>query len=78
MTETVAEPAPEVKLGFTGRTRRRWFLFTQYEYAHRCFVGGKWQNPWNVDKWPVGYFWEYKIPAELHKNSVGLIEAWKR
>jgi hypothetical protein len=48
---------------YTGRTRRRWFFFTQHEYVFRGFVGGKWQNPWNTDRWPLCVGWTYARPS---------------
>ena len=69
----VNEMTGEQKLGFTGRTRRRWLLFTQYEYLNRCYIRRQ-CTPFNMDKWPIQTFWRYEKPDELRKNSVGLID----
>ncbi len=47
---------------YTGRTRRAWFFFTQYEYEFRGWVGGKWQTPYNSDQWPLCRAWTYTPP----------------
>ena len=57
---------------YTGRTRRRWLLFTQYEYQFRGYLGGRWQTPFNSDKWPICYAWTYTPP--IWRNTVGLID----
>lgn len=48
---------------YTGRTRRRWFFFTQYEYEFRGYVGARWQHPGNSEKWPLCKSWTYVAPA---------------
>lgn len=48
---------------YTGRTRRRWFFFTQYEYEFHGYTGAKWQAPGNSDKWPLCRSWTYARPT---------------
>lgn len=69
-----ADPFGSGDLGmtYTGRTRRRWFFFTQYEYEFRAWTGGRWQTPYNSDKWPLALAWTYSRPE--WRNSVGLID----
>lgn len=50
--------------GYTGRTRRRWLFWTQYEFMAKAWTGARWQNPWNMDRWPILPFWTYKPPAK--------------
>lgn len=56
-------------MNYTGRTRRRWLFFTQYEYRSAYYRRGC--TPSNTDKWPQGLFWTYDGP---HVNSVGLLD----
>lgn len=48
--------------GYTGRTRRRWLFWTQYEVMAKAWTGARWQTPWNMDRWPILPFWTYKPP----------------
>lgn len=59
-------------MSYMGRTRRRWFFFTQYEYQFHGYVGGRWQTPHNSDKWPICRAWTYRRPG--WKNTVGFID----
>lgn len=56
---------------YTGRTRRRWLLFTQYEYSFHGYVG-RWQTPFNSERWPVCTAWTYKPP--IWRNTVGWLD----
>jgi hypothetical protein len=47
---------------WTGRTRRRWLFWTQWEYEGPVFVG-RWQTPFNVKKWPRRRYWLYQSPV---------------
>jgi hypothetical protein len=58
-------------MGYTGKTRRRWFLFTQYEYEFHGYVGARWQTPFNSDRWPICRAWTYAAPNK--RNSVGFL-----
>lgn len=57
---------------YTGRTRRRWLLFTQYEYEGPVLMGRS-QTPYNTEQWPRARWWSYRVPARLWINTVGLI-----
>ncbi len=41
---------------WTGRTRKRWFFWTQYEYEGPVYVD-RWQTPFNIEQWPRATYW---------------------
>jgi hypothetical protein len=61
----------------TGRTRQRrllWFIgpvITEREYLESVFTGARWQNPYNMNSWPVRVVWRRDSPiARSHRGSV--------
>lgn len=48
----------------TGRTRRRWFFLTQYEYEGPVYVT-RWQTPFNMERWPREKYWSYTPPSPI-------------
>ncbi|WP_298958444.1 hypothetical protein [uncultured Roseibium sp.] len=72
--EGVLMKSVDPAVGYTGRERKfLGFLWTQYEYRTRVYVGRKWQNPKNINEWPLGYFWTSTPPldpAQITANYV--------
>lgn len=54
----------------TGRTRRRWLFWRQYEYEGPVYRA-RWQTPYNIEKWPRARYWLYAKPSaqESERNT---------
>lgn len=48
----------------TGKTRRRWLFWIQYEYEGPYYYA-RWQTPFNVDRWPRKRYWRYDEPSPI-------------
>ncbi|MGI2036382.1 hypothetical protein ACRQ1B_28805 [Rhizobium panacihumi] len=58
--EDLADPS---SWGPTGRTRRRVFgLLTEHEYENMPIRTSKEHTVFNVDEWPRGRGWSYRMP----------------
>ncbi|CDZ43218.1 Hypothetical protein NGAL_HAMBI1146_59910 [Neorhizobium galegae bv. officinalis] len=48
----------------TGRQRRRWLFWTQYEVEGPVYRE-RWQTPFNIEHWPRGRYWSYRRPTGI-------------